>query len=127
MKKISIANVKYNNAYLLRALDFYKLEIGILKERLTEIARRNTNQNVMKMVEHFQNQFIVQLENIDKLAHNIKINTEQIAFAAKQPNAGYIDETLVTQAATLRQDFSHEEKTIADLRHEFNEFAVDWM
>ncbi|MBM3430464.1 MAG: hypothetical protein FJX99_05720 [Bacteroidetes bacterium] len=42
----------------LNKLEFYMEEITILKERLSEVTAKNTDKEVLKQVEHFQNQFI---------------------------------------------------------------------
>ncbi len=47
---------------------FYKDEITILQRILTEIASKNTGDEALKEVEHYQNQFIVQQDNLDHLA-----------------------------------------------------------
>ena len=57
----------------LNRLEFYTEEIAILKERLSEVTSKNTDKEVLKQVEHFQNQFI-QRNNIDELKHTIKIH-----------------------------------------------------
>ncbi|MEY3049975.1 MAG: hypothetical protein RL365_2013 [Bacteroidota bacterium] len=53
-------------------LEFYKEEITILKHILSEIANKNSGDEALKDVEHYQNQFIIQKNNLDELAHNIR-------------------------------------------------------
>ncbi len=62
----------------LSKLKFYTDEISILKGRLEEIASKNNQQNVLAQVEHFQNQLIVQKNNIDEISHTIKLLTGSI-------------------------------------------------
>ncbi len=127
MKKVSISHISNEHNYWLRSLDFYKSEIGILKNILTEIAQKNTGSEAMKEVEHFQNQFKVQLENIDQLSHNIHTNLDNISKQAQQPNAGYIDGALLVGHTALGEKFTNEEHVIADTIRTFRRFAEQWM
>ena len=127
MKKISITHMSNAHNDWLRAPGFYKDEIGILKGRLTEIAGKNTGAEVMPKVEHYENQFTVQRDNIDTLAHDIRQNVNEAGSAAEASGAGYIDAALFTRHNALQQKFIQEEKTINELRHEFYDFAAEWM
>lgn len=127
MEKISITHMSNAHTDWLRALDFYKQELNVLKERLTEVARKNTGNDVMKNVEHFENQFKVQLQNIDMLRHDIHTNIASTSNEAQKSKAGYIDSTLLTQHNNLKQKYVTEEKTINDIRNNFNRFAAEWM
>jgi len=127
MEKVSITHLSNAHNDWLRGLDFYKGEIKILKKRLTEIAGKNTDPELMKDVEHFENQFDIQAENIQRLAHDIKANVKVAAVETKTASAGYIDGHLFDQHSDLEQRYISEEKTINELRHSFNEFASYWM
>lgn len=127
MRKVSIKHMNNAHTDWLRALDFYKEEIGILKGRLTEIAGKNTAPDVMRQVEHYENQFAIQRDNIERLAHDTRTNVGSAAAESKKSPEGYIDATLLTSHNTLEQRFRQEEKTIHELRHEFNDFAAEWM
>ena len=111
----------------LRGLDFYKQEIKILKNRLTEIAGKNTHPDVMKEVEHYENQFEIQAENIHRLSHDIKSNVKIAGVEVRNSGAGYIDGMLLDKHVDLGEKYVSEEKTINELRHSFNEFASVWM
>ena len=127
MEKISITHMNNAHTDWLRGLDFYKEEIKILKTRLTEVAGKNTDPDVMKQVEHYENQFDIQSENIHKLTHNIKSTLKVVASEAIAARAGYIDGALLTQHNTLGLQFETEEHTVKQLRSEFNKFAAEWM
>lgn len=111
----------------LRALEFYKQEIYILKNRLTEIGKKNTGDDVMKQVEHYENQFKIQAGNIDKLGHDIRGNISQVSEQVQDGHAGYIDSHLLLQHTKLENEFMFEEKVVNELRHDFNRFSAEWM
>ncbi len=127
MSKISITHLSNAHNDWLRSLDFYKQEIKILKNRLTEIAGKNSHKEVLAQVEHFENQFSIQANNINRLSHDIKANVSVAGVEAKSSGAGYIDGDLLTQHSYIGQKFEAEEKTINELRYDFNQFAAEWM
>jgi hypothetical protein len=127
MHKTSITHISNEHNDWLRSLSFYKQELNILKERLTEIAGKNTDHSLGPIIEHYQNQFEIQLSNISLLYHSINKNVHDIASEVKQNIASFIDNRLVEQHYKLKEMYNSEEKTIGELRHTFNRFAAEWM
>lgn len=127
MEKISVSHVSNEHSYWLRCLNFYKTEISLLKGILTEVAGKNSGPEVMKEVEHFENLFKVQVDNIDRLAHNIHINMDAIGKQASQPNAGYIDKKLYTDHNELGVAFESQSHILREAIHSFRKFAAQWM
>jgi hypothetical protein len=127
MGKIHVSHVSNEHNYWLRSLNFYKTELNILKGILTEVAGKNTAPDVMKDVEHFENQFKVQADNIDRLAHDIHVNIDTIGKQAKQPNAGYIDGKLYTDHNVLGVSFDNQARVLGETIHSFRTFAGKWM
>lgn len=111
----------------LRGLGFYKDEIQILKGRLTEVAGKNTGNEVLDKLNHFENQVTMQTTNIDTLRHDINSNLEKIAAQLQDNTPGYVDTALVDKHNALRDSYYTQEKIINELRYEFNRFAAKWM
>ena len=124
--KVSITHISNEHNDWLRSLDFYKQEIGILKNRLEEVAGKNTENTVAAQIEHFQNQFIIQTDNIDTLRHNINENLSKISTQA-EAGVGYVEKELAEEHNKHRDSFMSTEHTINGLRHDFNRFAAQWM
>ena len=110
----------------LKSLEFYDEEFDILETRLVEIAKKNNRQEAMAGVEHFQNQFIVQRNNIDELMHNINEHAAKVANDVKV-HAGKIESGLVDEHNNLHDQFDVFEKIVKDLRLEYNLFLAKWM
>jgi hypothetical protein len=127
MNKISVSHMNNSHSRWLRSLDFYRNELNVLKNMLSEVMGKNTAKPVTREVEHYENQFRVQTDNIDGLVHEIKDNNSKIAAGARGNSAGYIDGELFTVHNHLEQKFDAEEQVINTLRHEFQRFAADWM
>lgn len=111
----------------LSALDFYKQELGVIKNRLTEVAGKNTSHAIAGDIEHFENQVKVQFENIDILRHEINDNLSKAAGQAKENIAGYVDSGLLKIHDGQKEQFASLEKVITELRQDFNRFASKWM
>lgn len=111
----------------LRNMNFYKTEVSILKGILTEIAGKYTGNEVSKVVEHFENQFLIQNNNIDAICHDIHANIDKIAREAQQSSAGYIDGALLEEHTLLGNRADDEERIANELVHSFRKFAERWM
>lgn len=127
MNKISIKHINNLHNDWLRTLDFYGGELGVLRNRLTEVAGKNSDKEMLAEVEHYENQFKLKKENVDILSHNIRENLAQIASQAEGAHAGFVDAKLQENHTELGVQVTTEEKLINELRHNFNSFASKWM
>jgi hypothetical protein len=110
----------------LRSLEFYKEEFKILDERLQEIMQRNNGKETMALAEHFQNQFLIQRNNIDELKHNIHEHENLVAMDVRE-HAGKMKNTRVLDHDEIKAEFETLEKLIKNLRVEYNLFLSRWM
>lgn len=124
--KANIIDQHLENQDWLKRLDFYKEEIIILKERLDEVTKKNNASDFLRDVEHFQNQFIVQRNNIDELAHSIKKN-EQGLVKEVNSNPVAVDHRKVENHLAEEDFIGYFEKNFAELRGEYNRFLSKWM
>jgi hypothetical protein len=121
MQTTSIKNVSHNHEEWKNALGFYKDELTIFKNRLAEVASKNTAKETMQMVEHFQNQFLIQGENIDILRHDINGHLNRMAKEAHL-YAGHIDKDEIPLHFLLKDRFEDEQKVYNGLKEEFQQF-----
>ena len=110
----------------LSRLQFYKEEIQILKERLQEITSKNNSKEALAKAEHFQNQFIVQRNNIDELAHSIKVHEAKIVQEIEK-NPVAIEHRKVENHVEEEDFMTYFEKNFSELRAEYNRFSAEWM
>jgi hypothetical protein len=127
MTKTSLDNVTTAHNAWLSALRFYSEDLVIMKNRLTEIAGKYTNHDVGKMIEHYQNQFIVQQDNIARLAHDINATVSAMSAQAKKSGTGHVDAAFAGSFRDLGERYLAEEKTVNELRADFNQFSSVWM
>ncbi len=110
----------------LSRLEFYKEEIHILKERLQEIISKNSSKEALSKAEHFQNQFIIQRNNIDELAHSIKVHEAKIIAEIKK-NPVAVEHRKVENHLEEVDFMFYFEKNFSELRSEYNRYSAEWM
>jgi hypothetical protein len=110
----------------LNKLAFYKDEVSIMKNRIAEIAQKNTSKEVLSFVEHFQNQLIIQNEQIDILKHNIGKHESSLESAANK-NPVAVDHEKFDDHSVQRENMDTFEKIFNELRKELIGFLSKWM
>lgn len=106
-------------------LKFYADEITLMKGRLSEIATKNSHQDVLTKVEHFQNQLIVQKNNIDELVHEIKADENRLEKEVnKNPIA--VDHREMPSHVSEKEAIDSFEN-FNELRTEFKLFVAKWL
>ncbi len=97
----------------------YKEEFIQSKESLQEICSKNLPKNSLLDVEHFDNQFHIQLINIHDLKQAIKIHEKKIALQA----ATDVADEVFRRHELLLDRFLVLENTFQELRSEFTDFT----
>jgi hypothetical protein len=121
-------SLKIGNAHqeIINVLDFYSSDISFLEKLLTKVLEKNNHNEVKNESEHFQNQFIIQRNNIDALRSKILINKHEAALEAKI-HAGKVDERLITDINQLKHEEKQIEKTMEEIRKAFKQFVAKWL
>lgn len=121
-----IAELHAEHQEWLKKFDFYADEIVVMRNRLAEIASKNTDKEILAQVEHFQNQFSVQKENIDEMRHAVKQHENAVEKSvAENPTAS--DHRKMDSHQSTTEDVAGFEKVFNALRHEFNAFLSKTM
>lgn len=110
----------------LKKLDFYTDEIAVMRKRVEEIASKNTGKEILAQIEHFQNQLIVQKNNVDEIRHSIKDHETYLENRIKE-NPTASDHRSVNDHPKMRENVNGFEKVFNELRHEFNSFLSKTM
>lgn len=110
----------------LNKLAFYEDEILIMKGRLTEIVKKNTSKEVLAFVEHFQNQLIVQKEQIDILNHEVNSHEASIEAKANKKSVASGQKKFFDHSEQ-RDKIESFESNFNDLRKELIHFLSKWM
>ncbi len=125
-KNETIINLHHEHTEWINKLNFYKDDLIVFNNRLSEIAAKNTKNNILAEVERFQNQFIIQNNNIDQIKHIINLDEDKIKKeVTKNPVA--VDHRKVEDHAGERDLVDTFEKNFNEIRADFNKFAAKWM
>ena len=103
----------------LQILRNYREEFQTSKKALQEICRKNLSMNHLLDVEHFDNQFHIQLINIHDLKHSIKTHEKRIE---QESSVGDVQDGTYTLHEELLNEFLGLENTLQELRNEFKTF-----
>ena len=107
-------------------LDFYRDELAILEPHLEELANKYTDQELLAAIEQFQNQFLLQKENIHALRKAINAHESGLAaFAIAHPVA--IDHRYFGDHKDLREKMERERMLYLRLKGDFFAFMDKWM
>jgi hypothetical protein len=105
----------------LNKLAFYRDETAVMQRRLDEINSKNTANEIRQEIEHFQNQIIVQKNNIDDLQHLVK-HEEELIKANIQRNPKKAGRALQTEHLSTGEKVGRFEDNFNSLRKEYNIF-----
>lgn len=126
MSYTSITKMENLHDEALRGLNFYKEDIDILEKRLVEVAAKNSSFEARQDIEHFQNQFVVQQNNIRDLKHKIKNHVHELSIQS-EGHGGRVETEKLGIEKELAGEYQELEKVINEIRHEFNRFLSKWM
>lgn len=116
-----IDELHFEHKVWMNQFEFCKGELAFFNERLEEIARKNTSTEVMKEVGHFQNQFVIQRNEIDIFMHNIILHEDALVKEVKD-NPVATDKRQMNDHPEERDRFDTFNKLYFDMKKEFMEF-----
>jgi hypothetical protein len=104
-------------------LHFYRDELNQFNQQLQNTATRPLSKEDLTELEHFQNQFQIQLINV----HDVKLEAKQlnrkVQYQLSTSNMDVSEETYLNYEK-VADDYETLEHTIAELRNEFNRFVT---
>lgn len=121
MKTEKIYAQHSENTEWMNNLLFYRDEIKIMKNRLQEVVSKNNSKEILALVEHFQNQIIVQSEQLDTIKHEINLDNDLIAKEVDK-NKTAVDRRSLQDHTDLRKKAEDFEKIFTSFRTELNGF-----
>src|SRR5688500_15259428 len=98
----------------------YRNEFQDSKKSLLEIIQKTLNKDQLLELEHFDNQFHIQLINIHDLKHSIKAHERKIELVNAGPDS--IGEEAYQEHERLLDQFLGLENTLQELRNDFKNF-----
>ncbi len=125
-KKLRLSALHFEHELWSMEVSFFKDELKLYQKWLEEVASKNTHEDVLKQVEHFQNQFIIQKNQLSVLKHQIKAHEQWLSgYAGEHPVA--IDHASFADHAVMRENVATSKKLYTDLKLEFKRFLEERM
>jgi hypothetical protein len=121
----TISQLHQEHREWLNKLLFYRDELSIMDDRILEVAKKKSSKEAAPLIEHFQNQLIIQNEQIDILNHDIKSHEAYLHTAVEKKGAD-IDTENFSDHQKHRESVIIFEKIFRELREEFIEFLAKW-
>lgn len=122
----TISELHQEHKTWLNKLLFYKDELKIMDSRILEVAKKNTSKEAQSLVDYFNNQIIIQKEQIDILSHDIKSH-ERYLDAAALDKSKDINKAKFLDHQKHRESIVTFEKLFKDFREELMTFLSKWM
>lgn len=110
----------------LNKLSFYKDDLAVLQNRLDDIAGKNSDRDMLAVVEKYQNQLTIQGEQIDLLHHEIRQHEHSIEKSITE-NPVASDHRKMQDHPEQRDKMIRFEELFADLRKSLLSFVAKWM
>jgi len=101
----------------------YREEFHENQKALQVSCRKSLSKDQLQEVEHFDNQFHIQLINIHDLKQDIKGHERQVQFESSKDDN--VSDELYSKHENLLDEFIHLENTLQELRSEFHNFISD--
>lgn len=104
------------------SLRSYRETINQCKQNLQQIAGRQLSKDQLTDVEHYHNQFHIQLINIHDLKQAIKAHDRRVSFEVSANN-GQVNEETLHDHESLYDQYVTLEQTLQELCDEFKGFS----
>lgn len=104
------------------SLRSFRDELNQSKDRLQQIGGQSLSKEQLKDVEHYHNQFHIQLINIHDLKQSIKAHNRRVSFETAANN-GQLNEDTVAEHENLFDQFQTLTGTLQELKNQFNGFS----
>lgn len=107
------------------ALRSQREEFTRMKNELQQVAAHITNREVLKDVEHYENQFDIQLTNIHDLKKSIKSYNTGPAHTGES-DGGFEPELVSSGYQKLSTEYQHLRQRLHEIKNEFQQFLVNY-
>ena len=108
------------------ALRSQREEFTRMKSELQQVAAHITNKEVLKDVEHYENQFDIQLTNIHDLKQSIKSYHKAPVSEMVPADEGSAPGMVASGYKKLSAEYQHLRARLGEIKNEFQRFLVNY-
>lgn len=120
------SNLHFEHEIWRRELFFWKDELIIFNNRLSELVTRWTKKEVLKQLDHFQNEFILHGGVIEDLLEAIEIHETHMAGQDLVAHEA-MDTEMVKKHLEFRKKMEVQEEIYANLKKDFFRFLSKYL
>jgi hypothetical protein len=125
-QKLHISRISNEHTDWNRGAAFYLDELNILNHRLQDFAVLYFNDDAKAQVEHFQNQFIVQRNNLEEMKKKIKMHEHHLSKDTIE-HAQHLTKETLAEHDNLRIEYMDLIKIVVELKNNFYKFLATYM
>ena len=118
-------DLRYDHHIWENELNFYKNELSIFEDRLSDMIIRKPSKQLLRELEQFQNQFIRQKEVVDELNHKIHLYDDELRGIPAQIMLDKESRELAKHKV-LGDDLQTNRRLYFDLRNRFNLYLMKY-
>ncbi|HTN07386.1 hypothetical protein [Agriterribacter sp.] len=100
-------------------------EFTRMKNELQQAAAHITSKDALKDVEHYENQFDIQLANIHDLKQSIKFLNKMPVLQPVSGNSA-LPEFITSGYEKLAAEYQHLRQTLHEIKNDFKQFLVNY-
>ena len=123
--RVYVKDLSFDHELWDNEMKFYRNELEIFDHRLGQDVVRLTDNEALRQLEHFQNQFIRQNEVLDILNKRVRQNRKNLSRSSVE-GAIATDHKFVSEYGELREEFAIFESIYSDLKKKFVDFNHQW-
>ncbi|OYU54456.1 MAG: hypothetical protein CFE25_14180 [Chitinophagaceae bacterium BSSC1] len=118
----SIRELHFDHELWLIEMAYWKQEIEVLDKYLAAVNASYSDTLVRAEVEHFQNQFIIQLNFINSLKNDVKAQEALISLLEKDINNKKLQQKKADDEYDIRDRMLTNQKLYVELKQSFKQF-----
>lgn len=120
-------DLHFEHQLWLNELSFWRDELKSFTMRLDELVNRWTDKEVLKELEHFQNEFYIHSETMDALKDDIERHEINIAEHSTMGNSEVLDTVFVKKHLVMRERMETQRELYGELKKAFFRFLTKYM
>ena len=106
---------------------FWEDELNTFDHRLEELVERYTGMELLKKLEHFQNEFNLHRKRINEMREDIEKHEERLAGQSLSGEGNALDVPMVKSHMAFREKIETQREMYAGLKKAFFRFLTEYM
>ena len=123
----TIPQLHFEHQLWINELNFYLEEIKLFENYLSRTINGNSSKEIVKGVEHFRSQFVLQKEIIHNLKHELMVADKRLVAFVKELSGLGLDSIRIDNHIRLRDRVKSFREIYSVLKTDFRRFEAEWL